>query len=128
MSDYLLGVSDLTGELMRFAISSISKRGPGRSKASEVSSFVRGCKAGEPAHSSCDRGRTPCIRSLVWTDRFGADFDGFTPHVRELSKKQHVTQQSLLKIEQGQSAPCSPLSTHPISAIRLALVSSDPLS
>ncbi|ETW87547.1 hypothetical protein HETIRDRAFT_469678 [Heterobasidion irregulare TC 32-1] len=74
VSDYLLGVSDLTGELMRFAISSISKRGPGRSKASEVSSFVRGCKA---------------------------DFDGFTPHVRELSKKQHVTQQSLLKIEQA---------------------------
>ncbi|KAI0322293.1 Translin [Amylostereum chailletii] len=72
-SDYLLGLSDLTGELMRFAISSISKRG-GRTKASEVSAFVRGCKA---------------------------DFEGLTPYVRELSKKQAVTSQSLLKIEEA---------------------------
>ncbi|KAF8624784.1 hypothetical protein AX15_005674 [Amanita polypyramis BW_CC] len=35
VSDYLLGVSDLMGELMRYAISGISKRG-GRQKASEV--------------------------------------------------------------------------------------------
>ncbi|KAI0050701.1 Translin [Auriscalpium vulgare] len=73
VSDYLLGVSDLTGELMRFAISSISKRG-GRTKASEVSNFVRGCKA---------------------------DFEGFTPHIRDLSKKQAVTSQSLRKIEEA---------------------------
>jgi len=45
VSDYLLGLSDLTGELMRFAISGLAKRG-GRKKASEVCAFVRGCKAG----------------------------------------------------------------------------------
>ncbi|KAI0067817.1 Translin [Artomyces pyxidatus] len=73
MSDYILGLSDLTGELMRFAISSISKRG-GRTKASEVSVFVRGCKA---------------------------DFEGLTPHIRDLSKKQAVTSQSLRKIEEA---------------------------
>lgn len=43
--EYLLGVSDLTGELMRFAITAIARRG-GRKKAREVSDFVRNCKAG----------------------------------------------------------------------------------
>ncbi|THH05301.1 hypothetical protein EW146_g9939 [Bondarzewia mesenterica] len=70
VSDYLLGLSDLTGELMRFAISSLSKRG-GRTRASEISNFVH--------------------------------FEGFTPHIRDLSKKQQVTSQSLQKIEQGPS-------------------------
>lgn len=45
MSDYLLGLSDLMGELMRFAISGISRRG-GRTKANEICAFVRNCKAG----------------------------------------------------------------------------------
>ncbi|KAK7064525.1 Translin-associated protein X [Favolaschia claudopus] len=71
VSDYLLGLSDLTGELMRFAISNISRRG-GRLKASEVCAFVRECKS---------------------------DFERFTPHIRDLSKKQYVTANSLEKIE-----------------------------
>ncbi|KAK7468632.1 hypothetical protein VKT23_003137 [Stygiomarasmius scandens] len=71
ISDYLLGVSDLTGELMRHAISGFSKRG-GRSNALAVCAFVRNCKA---------------------------DFERFTPHVRDLSKKQSVTAESLVKIE-----------------------------
>jgi hypothetical protein len=45
VADYVLGLSDLTGELMRFAISSFAKRG-GRTVAADVSAFVRGCKAG----------------------------------------------------------------------------------
>ena len=45
MDDYLLGVSDVTGELMRFAITAIGRRG-GRGKARTVSDFVRNCKAG----------------------------------------------------------------------------------
>jgi len=45
-SDYVLGICDLTGELMRLAISSISKPN-GRMKASQISLFVRGCKAGK---------------------------------------------------------------------------------
>lgn len=45
LEDYLLGLADLTGELMRFAIAAIPRRG-GRQKASDVCSFVRACKAG----------------------------------------------------------------------------------
>ncbi|KAJ6604306.1 Translin [Mycena vulgaris] len=71
ISDYLLGLSDLTGELMRFAISNIARRG-GRPRASQVCAFVRGCKS---------------------------DFEGFIPYVRDLSKKQSVTANSLEKIE-----------------------------
>ncbi|KAJ7597611.1 Translin [Mycena floridula] len=71
ISDYLLGLSDLTGELMRFAITGLSRRG-GRSKALEVCAFVRGCKG---------------------------DFEQLVPHIWELSKKQSVTNQSLQKIE-----------------------------
>ncbi|KAJ7462722.1 Translin [Mycena galericulata] len=71
ISDYLLGLSDLTGELMRFAISNIARRG-GRPKASQVCAFVRGCKS---------------------------DFERLTPYVRDLSKKQSVTANSLEKIE-----------------------------
>ncbi|CAL1696415.1 unnamed protein product [Somion occarium] len=71
VEDYLLGLSDLTGELMRYAISSIPRRG-GRAKANEVCAFVRNCKA---------------------------DFESFTPYIRDLRKKQNVTSQSLEKIE-----------------------------
>ncbi|KAI0823019.1 Translin [Trametes gibbosa] len=71
LEDYLLGLADLTGELMRFAIAAIPRRG-GRQKASDVCSFVRACKA---------------------------DFERLTPHFKELRKKQHVTAQSLEKIE-----------------------------
>ena len=45
LNDYLLGVSDVTGELMRFAITAIGRRG-GRGTARTVSDFVRNCKAG----------------------------------------------------------------------------------
>ncbi|KAI0639141.1 Translin [Trametes polyzona] len=71
VEDYLLGLADLTGELMRFAIAAIPRRG-GRQKASDICSFVRACKA---------------------------DFEGLTPYFRELRKKQSVTAQSLEKIE-----------------------------
>jgi len=71
ISDYLLGISDLTGELMRFAISGFGSPG-GRAKALEICTFVRGCKA---------------------------DFERFTPYIWELQKKQNVTAQSLAKIE-----------------------------
>jgi len=71
VSDYLLGLSDLMGELMRYAISGISKRG-GRQKSSEICTFVRNCKA---------------------------EFEVFTPNIHDLRKKQLVTAQSLEKIE-----------------------------
>ncbi|CAE6470405.1 unnamed protein product [Rhizoctonia solani] len=70
-SDYLLGVSDLTGELMRLAISTITRKG-GRDRALHTAAFVRGCLA---------------------------DFETFSPHVRDLHKKQTETTASLRKIE-----------------------------
>ncbi|KAG1716354.1 hypothetical protein ID866_838 [Astraeus odoratus] len=44
--DYLLGLSDLTGELMRLAISGIARNG-GHDRAREICTFVRQCKTGE---------------------------------------------------------------------------------
>lgn len=73
IEDYLLGVSDLTGELMRYAISAIPRKG-GRATASTVCTFLRQCKT---------------------------DFEALTHHSRELSKKQRVTVESLHKIEDG---------------------------
>lgn len=96
VSDYLLGLSDLTGELMRFAISNIARRG-GRPRASQVCAFVRGCKSGGPYIVSL-------LEKLVFTC---PDFERFTPHVRELSKKQSVTANSLEKIEAGMYNPHS---------------------
>lgn len=69
--DYLLGVSDLTGELMRLAISTITRSG-GRDRALHTATFVRRCLA---------------------------DFETFVPHVRDLHKKQNETTSSLHKIE-----------------------------
>lgn len=45
MEDYLLGLSDLTGELMRLAISGIARKG-GRAQAINICAFVRLCKSG----------------------------------------------------------------------------------
>jgi predicted translin family RNA/ssDNA-binding protein len=60
-NDYLLGVSDLTGELMRFAISAMSRRG-GRSKAQEVCIFLRNCSAGKLiAHHKLGRYQSPAL-------------------------------------------------------------------
>ena len=73
IEDYLLGLSDLTGELMRYAITSIPRKG-GRATANAVCTFVRQCKT---------------------------EFGTLTPHSRELAKKQRVTVESLHKIEDG---------------------------
>lgn len=107
-----MGVSDLTGELMRFAITAIARRG-GRQKAGEVSDFVRHCKAGEYMSLSLScrlRIRitlTPFLSDInPWTD-----FDGFTPYVKNLGKKQAVTAQSLMKIEDGASHSNTRIST-----------------
>ncbi|QRW00228.1 Translin [Ceratobasidium sp. AG-Ba] len=70
-ADYLLGISDLTGELMRLAISTITRPG-GRERALHSSQFVRTCVS---------------------------DFENFTPHIRDLVKKQNETNASLRKIE-----------------------------
>ncbi|KAG8734920.1 hypothetical protein FRC12_018288 [Ceratobasidium sp. 428] len=70
-ADYLLGISDLTGELMRLAISTITRPG-GRDRAFHIAQFVRKCVS---------------------------DFEAFTPHTRDLVKKQNETNASLRKIE-----------------------------
>ncbi|KAL0072196.1 hypothetical protein AAF712_001120 [Marasmius tenuissimus] len=90
-SDYLLGISDLTGELMRYAISGFGRLG-GRSRANEVCSFVRNCKA---------------------------DLERFTPYVWELNKKQMVTAQSLTKIEDAAYAVAIRTSEYDLSPDQL---------
>ncbi|KAI0308002.1 Translin [Multifurca ochricompacta] len=90
-SDYVLGLCDLTGELMRFAISSISKP-VGRMKASQISLIVRGCKAGR----ACS-----VLTYQVKSSKSLLDFETLTPYIYELHKKQAVTGQSLRKIEEG---------------------------
>jgi len=70
--DYLLGISDLTGEIMRLAITSIGTQNASLSDVLQVCSSVR-----------------------AWY----SDLEGLTPFVRELRKKQDVTAQSLHKIE-----------------------------
>lgn len=70
-SDYLLGLSDLTGELMRFAISAIATRG-GRTQAREVCDFVREVRA---------------------------NFEAFAPQIKGMDQKQKTTTNSLRKIE-----------------------------
>lgn len=73
-SDYVLGLSDLTGELMRLAITGLSSPG-GRQRVMGICRFVRECRA---------------------------DFQRLVPYIYGLGKKQSVTNQSLQKIEDGQ--------------------------
>ncbi|KZS93068.1 Translin [Sistotremastrum niveocremeum HHB9708] len=68
---YLLGVSDLSGELMRLAIVSIAQR-ERRKQAYDICRFVRSCHA---------------------------DFERWSDVVPELDKKQDITNQNLIKIE-----------------------------
>ena len=74
---------------MRLAISSISKPN-GRMKASQISLFVRGCKAGE----------TSMHDAWILQTQF-LDFETLTPYIHDLHKKQAVTVQSLRKVEEG---------------------------
>ncbi|KZT61348.1 Translin [Calocera cornea HHB12733] len=80
-SDYLLGISDLTGELMRYAISSVTTRA-GRVKAREICDFVRDCRA---------------------------SFEVFAPRIRGMDQKQKTTTSSLRKIEDGKRRAHPPL-------------------
>lgn len=83
---------------MRLAISSISKPN-GRMKASQISLFVRGCKAGK-TKSSIAWGLGSCKH------RCFLDFETLTPYIHDLHKKQAVTVQSLRKVEEGQLILC----------------------
>jgi hypothetical protein len=77
---------------MRLAISSISKPN-GRTKASQISLFVRGCKAGKVLfHNAL---KTDPVNPFL-------DFETLTPYINDLHKKQAVTTQSLRKVEEGQ--------------------------
>ncbi|KAF8527894.1 Translin [Hysterangium stoloniferum] len=77
-ADYLLGISDLTGELMRFAITSIGRQGMISQKsldeAVSMCKFVRDCKSG---------------------------WEPMTAYIKELKSKQDVTTSCLKKIEEG---------------------------
>jgi len=72
VEDYLLGISDLTGEIMRLSITAIGAQRSSLADLLAVCNLIRG-----------------------WY----ADLEYLTPSVRELRKKQDVTAQSLQKIE-----------------------------
>lgn len=92
--DYLMGISDLTGELMRYAISGLGYRG-GRTTAQEVCAFVRACKNGKVFLWRLGQ---------LWTfSSFNLDLELLVPYHRDLARKQIVTMQSLEKIENGES-------------------------
>jgi len=74
---------------MRFAITSVAT-GRGKGRAQPVCDFVRGVQAGERV-SAHPRGFNHVV----------LDFEGLTPYIRDLPKKQWVTGQSLRKIEEG---------------------------
>jgi hypothetical protein len=82
---------------MRLAISSISKPN-GRMKASQISLFVRGCKAGKTEFN--------CIATGILQTPIILDFETLTPYIHDLHKKQAVTVQSLRKVEEGQLILC----------------------
>lgn len=71
LEDYLCGLSDLTGELMRLAISGIARQG-GRDRARGICCVVRECKI---------------------------ELDKCAPYVKDVRKKQTVVAESLAKIE-----------------------------
>ncbi|KAI6159612.1 Translin [Pisolithus thermaeus] len=71
LEDYLCGLSDLTGELMRLAISGIARKG-GRDRARKICVIVRECKT---------------------------ELEKCAPYVKEVRKKQAVATESLAKIE-----------------------------
>ncbi|GAK67622.1 translin [Moesziomyces antarcticus] len=81
---YLLGLSDLTGELMRFATNAV-----GQGDTGKVVQHVLGI--------------TRCLHDTL---------DPFIPLVNDLRKKQAVTKQSLQKIEHSTSLPI-PLRINP---------------
>ena len=74
---------------MRFAVTSVAT-GRGKSRAQPVCDFVRGVKAGETV-----------VAHPRGINQLSLDFEGLIPYIRELSKKQWVTGQSLCKIEEG---------------------------
>jgi len=74
---------------MRFSVTSVAT-GRDKGRAQPVCDFVRSVKAGERV-SAHPRGPNHTV----------LDFEGLTPYIRDLPKKQSVTGQSLRKIEEG---------------------------
>lgn len=88
-SDYLLGVFDMTGELMRFAITSIATSGslPSSTSTSTTSSAPR-----TPLHD------LQHLRQNLSTLDYGS---ASSPFAREAEKKLEVTVQSVEKVERA---------------------------
>jgi hypothetical protein len=93
---------------MRFAVTSVAT-GRGKGRAQSVCDFVRDVKAGERV-AAHPRGLNHVV----------LDFEGLTPYIRDLPKKQWVTGQSLRKIEEGKWTVETDINTH-ISAANYAL-------
>lgn len=102
--DYLGGIADLTGELMRLAINSVGaslgavegqEGEEGLASIGSIANLVREIKGGE-----C--GVLDALR-VILTSRI--EMDPLAPYARWLGKKLTVLDQSLSKIESGESHP-----------------------
>lgn len=96
---YLLGLSDLTGELMRFATNAVGAGDTG-AVVNVVLELMRDIRTGEqsaclsPSSSSTEHHYCP-----PFPLPFRTALDPFIPLIRDMRKKQQVTSQSMRKIE-----------------------------
>lgn len=94
--DYLLGLTDLTGELMRLGINAIGSTGLEDSEKAvrQAEAWVRLLRAGKPA---------PCSIGIV-IEYFISAYQGMSPlspFVKGLGRKLSVMDQTLLKLERS---------------------------
>jgi len=98
--DYILGVSDLTGELMRYATNGASES---LSCLADSSSQYRRSRNASERMRLCSHGEDPYVVLLRILLSLIPDFDGITPQMlRKLKQKQEETTRSLEKIEKGE--------------------------
>lgn len=96
VDDYLLGIYDMTGELMRFAINNMATSGamPGVSTSQRSMQSTEMDQDGAPSRSTLDDMRE--LRSLLES----LDIDR-SPLGRDAEKKAEVTRQSVEKVEKA---------------------------
>ncbi|TKA57050.1 hypothetical protein B0A53_01006 [Rhodotorula sp. CCFEE 5036] len=95
--DYLGGVADLTGELMRLAIASVGKNLHASLSAPATTAAATGGRTGENDNGGADFANIDRIGKLV--REIKGQMDPLAVHARWLPKKLTVLDQSLAKIE-----------------------------
>jgi len=93
---YLLGLSDLTGELMRFATNAVGS-GEAGNVVVLVLNLIRDLRSSEYTMYSTALRNMNSLKYLICTG-----LDPFVALVKDMRKKQTVTTQSMRKIEDGE--------------------------